>query len=155
MSAGTIFGESKYFASGQKRTRVPLSRGPALPVFFSGSFTWPLRPNTMRHAAPSRFTSTSSLVDSALLTHTPTPCRPPAMRYTASLSVLRNLPPECSVVKITCTAGTFFFGWMSTGMPRPSSITSADPSSYSVTATFFAKPARPSSAELSMISTSA
>ena len=46
------------------------------------------------------------------------------MRYAASLSVLRNLPPECSVVKMTWTAGTFFFGWMSTGMPRPSSTTS-------------------------------
>ena len=47
-SAATIFGESKYFGSGQKRTRVPVSRGPAVPTFFSGSFTLPLSANTMR-----------------------------------------------------------------------------------------------------------
>ena len=40
-------------------------------------------------------------------------------------------------------------------MPRPSSVTSADPSSYSVTDTFCANPASPSSAALSMTSTSA
>ena len=129
MSATTICGESKYFGSGQNRTRVPLSRGPAVPILFSGSLTLPLSANTSRWRAPSRAISTSTRFASALVTHTPTPCRPPAIRYAASLSVFLNLPPEWSVVKITCTAGIFFFGWMSTGMPRPSSITSADPSS--------------------------
>ena len=48
MSATTICGESKYLGSGQKRTRVPLSRGPAVPIFFSGSLTLPLSANTSR-----------------------------------------------------------------------------------------------------------
>ena len=39
MSLATILGESKYFGSGQKRRRVPLSFAGALPIFFSGSFT--------------------------------------------------------------------------------------------------------------------
>ena len=80
MSAVTILGVSKYLGSGQKRMRVPDSRGAAGPIFFSGSFTLPLSANTSRWRAPSRLTSTSSRVASALVTQMPTPCRPPAMR---------------------------------------------------------------------------
>ena len=80
MSAATICGESKYFASGQKRTRVPLSRGPTVPIFLSGSLTLPLSANTRRWRAPSRVTSTSRRRASALVTQMPTPCNPPAMR---------------------------------------------------------------------------
>jgi hypothetical protein len=49
------------------------------------------------------------------------------------------------VVKITCTAGIFFLGWMSTGMPRPSSST-LRAVLVKITDTLVAKPARPSSA---------
>jgi len=37
-----------------------------------------------------------------------------------------NLPPAWSVVKITSSALFFVFGCLSTGMPRPSSVTVID-----------------------------
>ena len=53
---------------------------------------------------------------------------------------------------MSSTPLTWCSGWMSTGMPRPSSITSTAPSVRSVTSTSVAKPASASSTELSTTS---
>jgi len=53
---------------------------------------------------------------------------------------------------ITSTAGTPSVGWMSTGMPRPSSTTVTEPSLLIVTSMLLAKPASASSIELSTTS---
>ena len=53
---------------------------------------------------------------------------------------------------ISSTPGIFSSGWMSTGMPRPSSPTSTEPSSNTVTSIVFAWPASASSTELSTTS---
>ena len=79
--------------------------------------------------AGERSTSTSSRADSALTTEAPTPCRPPVATYEPP----PNLPPACSLVKTTSTPGSPVLGSLSTGMPRPSSCTSAEPSGCSVT----------------------
>ena len=68
-------------------------------------------------------------------TATPTPCRPPEMWYTPSPE-RENLPPACSMVNATSTAGFFSTGCMSTGTPRPSSVTSTEPSLRSATVIF-------------------
>ena len=47
-----------------------------------------------------------------------------------------NLPPACSMVNATSTAGFFSTGCMSTGTPRPSSLTSTEPSLRSATVIF-------------------
>ena len=53
------------------------------------------------------------------------------------------------------SAGFLYFGWMSTGMPRPSSLTdTVRPSAAKTTSTFFANPLIASSIELSTISQS-
>ena len=98
--------------------------------------------------AGDRSTSTSSRADSALTTEAPTPCRPPVATYEPP----PNLPPACSLVKITSTPGRPVLGSLSTGMPRPSSWTSTEPSSCRVTSIRDAAPARASSTPLSMIS---
>ena len=69
------------------------------------------------HERPSRMTSTSSFSLSALTTETPTPCRPPEIAYPPP----PNLPPACSTVSTTSTAGrrSFAPGIGLTGMPRP------------------------------------
>ena len=75
-SGSDTFGASKYFGSGTTRTVVPVLRAPTVPTTFSFSATSPPA-NTIRCTFPSRLTSTSSRFDSALVTDTPTPCRPP------------------------------------------------------------------------------
>src|SRR6185503_20105381 len=69
-------GESKYLVSGQKRTTVPVRDLGAAPTFFSGPVRSPCL-KVIAYSVASRYTVTSSLLDSALTTDTPTPCRPP------------------------------------------------------------------------------
>ena len=82
-----------------------------------------------RQTLPSFWTSTSTRIESALTTETPTPCRPPETAY----ALPSNLPPACSMVSATSMPDFFSFGWMSTGMPRPLSTTRTPPSASSVT----------------------
>ncbi len=73
-----MLGLSKYFGSGQTRTRVPVDDfGRGLLTLVKGSMTSPAA-KTMRCSLPSRQTVTSNRVDNALVTETPTPCSPPA-----------------------------------------------------------------------------
>ena len=113
-----MFGESKYFGSGHRRTMVPV-RFSLIFSLFSLLLSSPPS-NAMVCFWPSRNTVTSQRFDSAFDTATPTPCRPPEMWYTPSPE-RENLPPACSMVNATSTAGFFSSGCMSTGTPRPSS----------------------------------
>ena len=97
---------------------------------------------------PSRLTSTSNHSDTALTHLAPTPWVPPENLYPPC----PYLPPECSVVSTSSTAGIFFCGWMSTGMPRPSSRIEIEPSTWMTTSIFLQWPARCSSTELSRTS---
>ena len=150
-SGSDTFGLSKYFLLGQMRSDVPVSRGAQLRIFLSFSLTAPSS-KTMRCTPPSRFTSTSSRSESALVTDTPTPCRPPENLYAASASVLENLAPACSSVRTSCTVGIFSSGCRPTGMPRPLSVTVTEPSRCSVTSMRSACPPNASSAALSIAS---
>jgi len=78
---------------------------------------------------PSRSTSTSSRAASALTTEAPTPCRPPEAVYEPP----PNFPPACSLVITSSTPLSLVLRSASTGMPRPLSLTSAEPSACSVT----------------------
>ena len=82
------------------------------------------RRKEIRCTRPSRSTSTSSRELSALTTLAPTPCSPPEAVYEPP----PNLPPACSLVITTSTPVSRVRGSTSTGMPRPSSWTSTDPS---------------------------
>jgi hypothetical protein len=62
------------------------------------------------------------------------------------------LPPACSTVSATSTAGFFSFGCRSTGMPRPLSDTDMEPSAASSTSMRVQWPAKASSMELSTTS---
>lgn len=63
-----------------------------------------------------------------------------------------EISPACRRVRISSTPGIFSSGWMSTGMPRPSSPTSQLPSACRITSICLACPARASSTELSITS---
>ena len=97
---------------------------------------------------PSRSTSTSSRAASALTTEAPTPCSPPEAVYEPP----PNLPPACSLVITSSTPVSLVLRSTSTGMPRPLSLTSAEPSACSVTSIPVQCPARASSTALSKIS---
>ena len=132
----------KIWRSGQNRTRVPVTPfftrpplrrpdcgsngafGPS-PAKTPGAPRW----NDIAWVAGDRSTSTSRRADRALTTEDPTPCRPPVAAYDPP----PNLPPACSLVKTTSTPESPVLGSLSTGMPRPSSCTSADPSGCSRT----------------------
>src|SRR5690606_40508720 len=92
---------SKYLGSGQTRTRVPDFLRPASGYGARGSATSPPS-KTRRLEPPSRQTTTSSRVASALVTDTHTPCRPPENAY-APPPCLSNLPPACRRVKTSST----------------------------------------------------
>ena len=62
------------------------------------------------------------------------------------------MAPACSLVSTTSTPLSPVFGSVSTGMPRPLSATSTEPSSWSVTVMWSQAPASASSTALSMIS---
>ncbi len=105
--------------SGLKRTRVPrrLWTGP---TSSSSDRRSTARIKSGDRASEPRATSTSRCSDSALTTETPTPCRPPEVEYAFE----PNLPPECSVVRMTSSADlSGNFGCGSIGMPRPLSET--------------------------------
>ncbi len=80
---------------------------------------------------PSRSTSMSRRADRAFTTDAPTPCRPPEAVYEPP----PNLPPACSLVMTSSTPESLVFRSLSTGMPRPLSRTSADPSACKITST--------------------
>jgi hypothetical protein len=116
----------------------------------SGSTTAPPA-NAIVAAWPPRHTVTSSRFASALVTLTPTPCRPPEKLY-AALPPLSNLPPACSRVKTISTTLTFSSGCSPIGMPRPSSSTVTEPSECRMTSIRVPAPASASSAALSITS---
>ena len=97
---------------------------------------------------PSRSTSTSSREASALTTEAPTPCRPPEAVYEPP----PNFPPACSLVITSSTPLSLVLRSTSTGMPRPLSLTSAEPSACSVTSIPVQCPPSASSTALSRIS---
>ena len=145
---------SKYFGFGHTVTRVPVALFvPLADIDFSGCVTSP-SPNPMVCILPSRQTVTSRRDASALVTETPTPCRPPENEY-APPARLSNLPPACSRVNTISTTGAFSSGCRPTGMPRPSSSTVTDPSLCSVTSIRLPEPARISSDALSITSCTA
>ena len=135
----------KIWRSGQNRTRVPvtpfLTRLPLCRPGLRLERPRRLRRRRTRRGHPrwndiawvagERSTSTSSRAESALTTEEPTPCRPPVAAYEPP----PNLPPACSLVKTTSTPESPVLGSLSTGMPRPLSWTSAEPSGCSVTST--------------------
>src|SRR5512143_897252 len=82
------------------------------------------RENSWVHSYPSRQTVAMNTSDSAFTTDAPTPWRPPEDLY----AVWSNLPPAWSVQRIVSIAGRLVLGWMSTGMPRPLSVTVIPPS---------------------------
>src|ERR1700677_2052417 len=98
--------------------------------------------------SPSRQISSSSQSESAFTTETPTPCNPPDTLYVS----LSNFPPAWSTVITTSAAGFFSVACMSTGMPRPLSITVTLLSSCTDTLISSQKPAMASSTELSTTS---
>ena len=150
-----ITGESKYFGSGQTVTRVPdffssFAAGRDLSLVVTSP---PLKASvwTLLPASSLRQTVISSRDESALVTDTPTPCKPPEKAY-APPAPLSNLPPACSRVKTISTVGTFSSGCKPTGMPRPSSSTLTLPSALMVTIIFLPCPPSASSEALSITS---
>src|SRR5262245_57958871 len=128
---------TKTCRSGQKRTLVPVMRFATRltlvrPERLVNCVSGPgpektpgvPRLNDTDQVAPSRSTSTSSRDDSALTTDAPTPCSPPDAAYEPP----PNFPPACSLVMTTSTPDRPVFSSLSTGMPRPSSRASAQPS---------------------------
>ena len=115
-----------------------------------GSANSPVTPRRKLAAQvwPPLSTSTSSRADSAFTTDAPTPCRPPEDLY----AVWSNLPPACSVQRIVSMAGRLVFGWMSTGMPRPLSVTVTPPSFSRLSVMVVQNPFSASSTELSSVS---
>ena len=109
---------------------------------FSAAYSW-------RHVLPSRSTSSTRRVDSALTTDTPTPCSPPDTLYPPP----PNLPPACNVVStISAADRPLYCGWSSTGIPRPLSATRHPPSASNVMSTRVQYPAIASSTALSTTS---
>ena len=141
---------SKYLGFGVTRTRVPVFLASFTGLAPSFSLTSPSA-KLIVWTLPSRHTVTSRREASALVTETPTPCRPPENEY-APPARLSNLPPACSRVNTISMTGTFSSGCRPTGMPRPSSSTLTLPSLCTVTSMCLPKPARISSEALSITS---
>ena len=142
----------KISGSGQKRIEVPRAflSGDA-PTFCNLPFGLPPSTNSCRKCVPSRCTSATTRTDNAFTTLTPTPCRPPDTLYPSP----PNFPPACSTVSTTSSALLPLCGpdgYGSTGMPRPLSTTSHEPSGCNVTMILLQKPAIASSTELSTTS---
>ena len=119
----------KILSSGQKCTLVPVvslvpdSRTAywGTPILYSCS-----------NIFPSLFTVTRSLLLKAFTQLTPTPCKPPDTLYES----LSNLPPACSTVITTSRADFFSLLCMAVGIPRPSSSTEIELSSWILTVIF-------------------
>ena len=123
-----MFAESKNAGSGQKRRVVPDSPRLTLPTASSFETTLPSR-KPMFHSLPSRRTLHSRCFDKRV-DHR----HADAVQAAGTLVVLVvNFPPACRRVRISSTPLTFSFGWMSTGIPRPSSSTETEPSLCRVT----------------------
>mmetsp|Transcript_3868 Transcript_3868/g.9271 ORF Transcript_3868/g.9271 Transcript_3868/m.9271 type:complete len:289 (-) Transcript_3868:82-948(-) len=157
----------KMIGSGLNLTRVPfLCCGP--PFFFPplapapasspsmdcgpsvmGPSAWPRLKDCLNSRAP-RHTVTSHVSLSALTTLMPTPCSPPLTVY--PLSSPPNFPPACSTVSTVSSDEVPVAGWMSVGMPRPSSSTLTQPPGSSTTVMSPACPACTSSTPLSSTS---
>ena len=84
-----------------------------------------------RWSLPPVLTSASRNTDKALTTDEPTPCRPPETLYESE----SNFPPACNSVKITSIAARPSRCIMPTGIPRPLSVTVAEPSAFKMTST--------------------
>ena len=129
----------KICGSGLNRTRVPfLPPGPGCVPSVIGANASP-RLNDCENSFSPRHTVTSVRSLSAFTTEMPTPCRPPLTWY--PLSSPPNLPPACSTVSTVSSDDVPVAGWMSVGMPRPSSSTLTYPSGSMVTVTHEAWPA--------------
>ena len=136
---------SNTVASGLNRCSVPV---PSLfPIVLSGATGAP-RSYRWKYVSPSLRTVTSNHSESALTTWIPTPWRPPETLY-----VFRsNFDPAWRTVRTISRVGRLYFGWISTGIPRPLSATEQVPSSWRVTVMSVQHPARTSSIELSTTS---
>ncbi len=122
---------SKMVASGQKVTVVPVRPRGALPVTSSLPTGLPPSLNSRTWWSPSLSISSSSRVDRALTTETPTPWRPPETLYPPPSP---NLPPAWSTVSTTSAADLPFCSFIGpVGMPRPLSATRTPPSASRVT----------------------
>ena len=131
----------------------PSGRRPALRVKSASGPSPANSPVTPRRklaaqVRPSRSTSMSSRDASALTTEAPTPCSPPEAVYDPP----PNLPPACSLVITSSTPESLVLRSTSTGMPRPLSLTSAEPSACRITSIRVQCPPSASSTELSKIS---
>jgi hypothetical protein len=124
---------SKYLASGHTRTVVPCVRSSIFALRTLSLSTTSPPANAIVATCPSRTTLTSSRLASALVTLTPTPCRPPEKLY-APPAPLSNLPPACRRANTISSTGTCSSGCRPNGMPRPSSVTDTEPSVCTVTA---------------------
>src|SRR3989338_7958593 len=102
--------------SGSKYIVVPLP--PHLPIFFTGPCGLPCL-YSWQCKKPSRQTSARNQIESAFTTETPTPCKPPETLYESP----PNFPPACKVHSAVSSADFLVFGCISTGIPRPSSVT--------------------------------
>ena len=135
----------KIVLSGLKVTIVPvLSVSPiiwispcGLPILYSWTYI-----------LPSRCISARKSLESAFTHDTPTPWSPPETLYESLL----NLPPAWRTVITTSKADFPSFSWRSTGIPRPSSVTVIELSSFIITSILLQCPARASSIELSTTS---
>ena len=142
---------SKYLPSGHARTRVPWDLS-SLDAVFVLSFSMTLPSAKVKvEICPSRQTVTSNLLDNALVTETPTPCKPPENAY-APPEPFSNLPPACNWVNTISTTGSFSVGCIPTGIPRPSSSTLTLPSVCIVTMICLPNPPNASSEALSKTS---
>ena len=141
----------KIVGSGLNRTRVPFFRVAPFVCDPSvmGASAAP-RLNSCRNSRSPLHTVTSVESLSAFTTEMPTPCRPPETWY--PLSSPPNLPPACSTVRTVSREEVPVAGWMSVGMPRPSSSTETLPSASTVTVMKDACPAWTSSTPLSRTS---
>ena len=136
----------KISAEGIKVTSVPF-----LSIFsFStrnGNSTSPSL-NLIKYSFLLRQIRNSNQLDKALTTDTPTPCNPPEILY----EFWSNLPPACSCVIITSAADTPSPSCISTGIPRPLSLTVTEPFLLIITRTRLQCPANASSIALSTTS---
>src|SRR3989344_4808778 len=119
-----------------------------VPTFFALPIGFPPFLYSCMYCPPSRCTSARTCEERAFTTETPTPCKPPETLYPSP----PNFPPAWSIVMTVSSVETFVFGWMSTGMPRPSSATRTRFSGRSAISMSFANPPIASSRELSKTS---
>ena len=126
---------------------VPEFRIPTSPTTLSSSFLSPLL-KCISCSLESLLILTWRASDKAFTTETPTPWSPPEKLYSSP----ENLAPACNLHKINSTPLTLCSGWISTGIPLPSSETNIKPSFWILIFIFEQCPAIASSTELSRTS---